>query len=99
VVCLVLLGIRGGVNAFNSPRGLLNGVVIVHFFIATVMLLAAAGDVCILRFGAPRGGAPGASSVAHVHPLGALHDRPDARAADPAAVRREPAKTDAPRRA
>ncbi|HUP60675.1 MAG TPA: hypothetical protein VNA69_09685 [Thermoanaerobaculia bacterium] len=55
-VGLVFLCIREGVNASNSPRGLLNGVVIVHFFIATVMLLAAAGDVRILRFGMPRGG-------------------------------------------
>jgi len=55
-VGLVFLGIREGVNASNSPRGLLNGVVIVPFFIVTVMLLAAAGDVRTLRFGMPRGG-------------------------------------------
>lgn len=54
-VALVFLGIRGGVDTLNSPRGLL-GVVIVQFFVAAVMLLAAAGDVRILRFGMPRGG-------------------------------------------
>ncbi len=52
-----LLTIVGGVQAFNRPGGFLNGVpFVMHFFLATVMLLAAAGDVRILRFGAPRGG-------------------------------------------
>ena len=50
-------GIVAGVKAFNSPRGILNGVpFLMHFFLATVMILAAAGDVRIMRFGVPRGG-------------------------------------------
>jgi len=57
VVGLALLTIVGGVKAFNSPGGFLNGVpFVMFFFLATVMLLAAAGDVRILRLGAPRGG-------------------------------------------
>jgi uncharacterized membrane protein len=56
-VGLALLDILGGVKAFNSPRGVLNGVPFAMlFFIATVMILAAAGDVRIMRFGMPRGG-------------------------------------------
>ena len=56
-VGLALLDILGGVKAFNSPRGVLNGVpFLMLFFIATVMILAAAGDVRIMRFGMPRGG-------------------------------------------
>src|SRR5437870_4969018 len=56
-VGLALVDIAGGVKAFNSPRGLLNGVpFVMHFFIAAVMILAAAGDVRIMRFGVPRGG-------------------------------------------
>src|SRR5204862_493216 len=44
------------VKAFNSPRGLLNGVPFqMLFFIATVMILAAMGDVRIMRFGMPHG--------------------------------------------
>jgi len=57
VVGLALPTIVGGVQAFNSPGGFLNGVpFVMHFFLATVMLLAAAGDVRIMRFGVPRGG-------------------------------------------
>ena len=57
VVGLALLTIVGGVQAFNSPGGFLNGVpFLMFFFLATVMLLAAAGDVRIMRFGVPRGG-------------------------------------------
>ena len=57
VVGLALLAIGGGVKAFNSPGGFLNGVpFVMHFFLATVMILAAAGDVRIMRFGVPRGG-------------------------------------------
>jgi uncharacterized membrane protein len=57
VVALALLSIVGGVKAFNSPGGFLNGVpFVMHFFLAAVMLLAAAGDVRIMRFGVPRGG-------------------------------------------
>jgi len=56
-VALTLLGIMAGVKAHNSPRGVLNGVpFVMHFFIATVRLLAAAGDVRIMRIGVPRGG-------------------------------------------
>jgi len=56
-VGLAILDVLGGVKAFNSPRGVLNGVpFFMLFFIATVMILAAAGDVRILRFGLPRGG-------------------------------------------
>ena len=56
VVGLALLTIVAGVKAFNSPGGSLNGVPFaMHFFLATVMILAAAGDVRILRFGVPRG--------------------------------------------
>lgn len=56
-VALTLLGILAGVKAYNSPRGVLNGVpFVMHFFIATVNLVAAAGDVRIMRFGVPRGG-------------------------------------------
>jgi uncharacterized membrane protein len=56
-VGLALVDIAGGVKAFNSPRGLLNGVpFVMHFFIAGVMILAATGDVRIVRFGGPRGG-------------------------------------------
>ena len=55
-VGLALVDIAGGVKAFNSPRGLLNGVpFVMHFFIAGVMILAAAGDVRIIRFGVLRG--------------------------------------------
>jgi uncharacterized membrane protein len=54
---LSTLDIIGGVKAFNSPRGLLNGVpFFMLFFIATVMMLAAIGDAHILRFGMPVGG-------------------------------------------
>ena len=56
-VGLAILDILGGVKAFNSPRGSLNGVPFpMLFFIATVMILAATGDVRIMRFGMPRGG-------------------------------------------
>ena len=54
---LALAGTMRGVQAFNSPRGFLNGVPFqMHFFIATVLILAAAGDVRIMRSGALRGG-------------------------------------------
>jgi len=56
-VGLALLDIVGGVKAFNSPRGILNGVPFqMLFFIAIVMILAAIGDVRIMQFGVPRGG-------------------------------------------
>jgi uncharacterized membrane protein len=54
---LAFLDILGGVKAFNSPGRSLNGVPFVMlFFIAAVMILAAIGDVRIMRFGVPRGG-------------------------------------------
>jgi hypothetical protein len=56
-VGLALVDIMAGVVAFNSPRGSLNGVPFpMLFFLATVLIMAAAGDVRIMRFGAPRGG-------------------------------------------
>ena len=55
-IALALGTIMRGVEAFNSPRGFLNGVPFqMHFFLATVLILAAAGDVRIMRFGIPRG--------------------------------------------
>jgi len=60
-VGLALLSIVGGVRAVNSP-GLSSGGVpfrtigVMSFILAAILLLAAAGDVRIMRFGAPRGG-------------------------------------------
>jgi hypothetical protein len=46
----------GGLEAFNSPTGWRNGAPFqMLFFLATIMMLAAIGDVRILRFGMPRG--------------------------------------------
>jgi hypothetical protein len=57
VAGLALLDILGGLKAFNSPGGSLNGVpFLMLFFIATIMILAAIGDVRIMRSGMPRGG-------------------------------------------
>jgi uncharacterized membrane protein len=56
-VGLALVDIAGGVKAFNSPSGSLNGApFFMHFFIAGVMLLAATGDARIVRSGMPSGG-------------------------------------------
>jgi len=53
---LALLDILGGVKAFNSPHGSLDGVPFAMlFFIATIMLLAAAGDARVIRSGMPSG--------------------------------------------
>src|SRR5262249_11563740 len=53
---LALVDIVFGVKAFNSPRGVLNGVpFLMLFFLAAVMILAAAGDIRIIRFGIPSG--------------------------------------------
>ena len=53
---LALVDILGGVKAFNSPRGLLNGVPFqMLLFLATVMILAAAGDLRVIRSGIPGG--------------------------------------------
>src|SRR5262249_7164402 len=55
-VGLALIDIVFGVKAFNSPRGVLNGVpFLMLFFLATVMILAAAGDMRTIRFGMPGG--------------------------------------------
>jgi hypothetical protein len=62
VALMVALGlgfgsILRGVEAFQSPGGFLHGVpFVMHFFMATILLLAAAGDVRVLRAGALRGG-------------------------------------------
>ncbi len=61
VVGLALATIVGGVKAFNSPHLSPGGVPfrtigVMSFFLAVVMILAAAGDVRILRSGMPRGG-------------------------------------------
>lgn len=61
VVGLAFLSILGGVRAFNNP-GLSPGGVpyrtigVMSFILATVMTLAAAGDIRILRSGMPHGG-------------------------------------------
>jgi hypothetical protein len=45
------------VKAFHSPHGVLKGVPFqMLFFLATILMLAAAGDVRIMRLGMPRGG-------------------------------------------
>lgn len=60
-VGLALLAIVGGVKGVNSP-GLSPGGVpfrtigVMSFILATVLILAAAGDVRIMRSGMPRGG-------------------------------------------
>ena len=57
VAGLTSLDILGGVKAFNSPRGSLDGVPFaMFFFLAAIMILAAIGDLRIMRFGLPRGG-------------------------------------------
>ena len=57
VVGLALVDILGGIKAFNSPGGFLNGVpFLMFFFIATVLILAATGDLRIMRSGMSRAG-------------------------------------------
>ena len=62
VIVGVALGtLVNGVKAFNSPHLSSGGVssrttVVMSFIFATVMILAAAGDVRIMRSGMPRGG-------------------------------------------
>jgi uncharacterized membrane protein len=61
VVGLALVTLANGVMAFTSPHLSPDGVSsltagVMSFFFATVMILAAAGDVRILRSGMPRGG-------------------------------------------
>ena len=54
---LALVDIAGGIEAYKSPGHARNGVPFVMlFFIAAVMLLAAIGDVRVMRSGMPRGG-------------------------------------------
>jgi hypothetical protein len=54
---LGFIDILAGVEAFNSPGGVRNGVpFFMLFFIAAIMILAAIGDVRVMRFGMPRGG-------------------------------------------
>jgi uncharacterized membrane protein len=56
-VAFSLLTLVAGVQVFNSAGRVRNGVpFLMFFFLAAVMLLAAAGDVRIMRFGVPRGG-------------------------------------------
>jgi hypothetical protein len=48
--------ILSGVKAFKTPGGFLNGVpFFMHFFLATVLILAAIGDARTMRLGMPRG--------------------------------------------
>jgi hypothetical protein len=57
VVGLATLDILGGVKAFNSPKGNLDGVPFAMlFFLAAIMIMAAIGDLRVMRFGVPRGG-------------------------------------------
>jgi len=56
VVGLALFLIVDGLKAFNGPTGWRNGAPFqMLFFLATIMMLAAIGDVRILRFGMPHG--------------------------------------------
>lgn len=60
-IALAFLSIVGGVAAVNrsglSPGGVPSRTIgVMSFFLAGVLLLAAAGDVRIMRFGGPRGG-------------------------------------------
>jgi uncharacterized membrane protein len=56
-VGFALVEIASGVEAWNSPRHVRNGVPsVMLFFFATIFILAAAGDLRVLRFGVPRGG-------------------------------------------
>ena len=57
VVVLALGSMDKGFKAFASPGGMLNGVpFFILFFIGTVMAIAAAGDVRVMRSGPLRGG-------------------------------------------
>lgn len=54
---LALVDIVGGFAAFNTRSGFLNGVPFpMFFFLAVVLILAARGDVRVMRSGMPRGG-------------------------------------------
>jgi len=53
---LALIDITSGYIALGFPRRTMGGVpFVMFFFLATILLLSAVGDVRILRFGAPRG--------------------------------------------
>jgi len=55
-VGLAFIDIAAGYIAFRMPRGFLNGAPFpMYFFLATVLLLAAGGDVRVIRSGVPRG--------------------------------------------
>jgi uncharacterized membrane protein len=61
VVCLALGTIVGGLDNFNSPEVSSGGVPlrtigVMSFILASVMILAAIGDVRVMRYGMPRGG-------------------------------------------
>ena len=57
VVGLTIVMLLAGVKAFDSPRRSLDGVpFLMFFFLGSVLLMAAAGDVRVLRSGMPRGG-------------------------------------------
>jgi hypothetical protein len=58
---MALLAIVGGMKAFNKPGLSAGGVPfrtigVMSFVLATVLTLAAVGDLRIMRFGMPRGG-------------------------------------------
>lgn len=54
---LALFGIVGGVRIFNLPGRTFEGIpFFAPLFIATILILAAVGDVRIMRSGMPRGG-------------------------------------------
>lgn len=56
-VGLAAVDVWFGMQAFTSPRGVLNGVPFpMHFFLATILAAAAAGDLRVMRHGVPRGG-------------------------------------------
>lgn len=54
---IAFVSIAAGLIAFYSPRRVLNGVpFVMSLFMAAVLMLAAAGDVRVMRSGMPRGG-------------------------------------------
>ena len=56
-VGLATVDILGGIEAFNSPGRQLRGVpFFMHFFLAAILLMAAIGDLRMLRSGVLRGG-------------------------------------------
>jgi hypothetical protein len=56
VLALASLEVVGGIKAYNSPRGFLNGVPFqMFFFLATIKTLAAIGDVRVIQNGGLRG--------------------------------------------